>query len=190
VLDTLQIGDPDPQEQEVPVDLDKEAVVLDCLRPDWDVLIKIQSALQSLPRVRLQYVAKHQEKKRPYQALNRSNSCPLRPELTYSSPTAPSLADIRRYYFTKLLQSPYWNIFVRRTLGTSQAYTQSTGKRKRQQSTKPPFHILTSLNFYIAFSQPLPPIFATHNQPTEQHRLDSIISGEILRRLESASEPL
>jgi hypothetical protein len=70
VLDTLQIGDPDPQEQEVPVDLNRGEVVLDCLRPDWDVLIEIQSALQSLPRVRLQYVAGHQDKKRHYQALD------------------------------------------------------------------------------------------------------------------------
>jgi hypothetical protein len=40
VLDTLQEGDHNPQEQDVPVDLDRGEVVLDCLRPDWDILIK------------------------------------------------------------------------------------------------------------------------------------------------------
>lgn len=56
VLDTLQEEDHDPQEQEVPVDLDRGEVILDCLRPDWDILIEIQSALKQLPRVTLQYV--------------------------------------------------------------------------------------------------------------------------------------
>lgn len=49
VLDTLQEGDHDPQERDVPVDVDQGKVVLDCLRPDWDILIEIQSALKSLP---------------------------------------------------------------------------------------------------------------------------------------------
>jgi hypothetical protein len=70
VLDTLQVGDPDPQDADVPVDLDRGVVVLDCLRPDWDILIEIQSALRSLPRVRLQYVEGHQDKKRPYHCLD------------------------------------------------------------------------------------------------------------------------
>lgn len=70
VLDTLQLGDSDPQEEELPVDLDHGEVVLDCLRPDWDVLIEIQSALRNLPRVRLQYVEGHQDRKSPYQSLN------------------------------------------------------------------------------------------------------------------------
>ncbi|KAI2507325.1 hypothetical protein MHU86_7161 [Fragilaria crotonensis] len=70
VLDTLQIGDVDPQEEDTPVDLDKGAVVLDCLRPDWDILIEIQHALQSLPQVSLRYVEGHQDKKRPYQSLD------------------------------------------------------------------------------------------------------------------------
>lgn len=47
VLDTLQIGKIDPQEADTPIDLDKGVVVLDCLRPDWDILIKIQHALQA-----------------------------------------------------------------------------------------------------------------------------------------------
>jgi hypothetical protein len=70
VLDTLQIGDMDPQEEETPIDLDNGGVVLDCLRPDWDILIEIQSALQSLPHVRLQYVKGHQDRKRSYQSLD------------------------------------------------------------------------------------------------------------------------
>ena len=62
VLDTLQVGDCDPQAAEAPVDLDAGHVVLDCLRPDWDILIEIQSAMKSLPQVRLQYVEGHQDK--------------------------------------------------------------------------------------------------------------------------------
>jgi hypothetical protein len=54
VLDTLQLGDHDPQEADTPVDLDKGDVVLDCLRPDWDLLIEIQSAMKSLPNVTIQ----------------------------------------------------------------------------------------------------------------------------------------
>jgi hypothetical protein len=70
VLDTLQIGDTDLQEDETPIDLDNGGVVLDCLRPDWDILIEIQSVLQSLVHVRLQYVEGHQDRKRPYPSLN------------------------------------------------------------------------------------------------------------------------
>ena len=33
----------DLHKQEVPVDLDRGEVVLDCLRPEWDILIEIQS---------------------------------------------------------------------------------------------------------------------------------------------------
>ncbi|KAI2491874.1 hypothetical protein MHU86_22670 [Fragilaria crotonensis] len=70
VLDTLQEGDHDPQEQEVPVDLDRGEVILDCLRPDWDILIEIQLALKQLPRVALQYVKGHQDDKVPYHSLD------------------------------------------------------------------------------------------------------------------------
>ena len=70
VLDTLQIMDTDPQEDKTPIDLDNKGVVLHCLRPDWDILIEIQSALQSLEHVRLQYVEGHQDRKRPYQSLD------------------------------------------------------------------------------------------------------------------------
>jgi hypothetical protein len=54
----------------VPVDLDRGVVVLDCLRPDWDTLIEIQSALRCLPHVCLQYVEEHQDKKRLYHCLD------------------------------------------------------------------------------------------------------------------------
>ena len=70
VLDTLKEGDHDPQEQDVPIDLDRGEVVLDCLRPDWDILIEIQSALKRLPRVSLQYVKGHQDRTTPYTALD------------------------------------------------------------------------------------------------------------------------
>ena len=70
VLDTLQEGDHDLQEQDVPVDLDQGKVVLDCLRPDWDILIEIQTTLKSMPRVKLQYVKGHQDKMTPYRALD------------------------------------------------------------------------------------------------------------------------
>lgn len=47
VLNTLQIGDPGPQENEEPIGLDKGgAVILGCLcSPDWEVLIRISSYL-------------------------------------------------------------------------------------------------------------------------------------------------
>ena len=70
VLDNLKIGDHDIQESDVPIDLDQGAVVLDCLRPDWDILIEIQTALKSFPRVRLQHVEGHQDRKRQYQTLD------------------------------------------------------------------------------------------------------------------------
>ncbi len=70
VLDTLQMGDNDPQAVEDPVDLDEGKVVLDCLRPEWDLLIEIQTALQSMPHVHLKHVEGHQDKKRPYHALD------------------------------------------------------------------------------------------------------------------------
>ncbi|KAI2505036.1 hypothetical protein MHU86_9392 [Fragilaria crotonensis] len=70
VLDTLQEGDRDPQEQEVPIDLDRGEVILDCLRPDWDILIEIQTALKQLPRVTLQYVKGHQDDTTPYHSLD------------------------------------------------------------------------------------------------------------------------
>jgi hypothetical protein len=64
VLDTLQTGDNDP------VDLDHGKVVLNCLRPKWDILIEIQAILENMPNVRFQHVEGHQDKKRPYHALD------------------------------------------------------------------------------------------------------------------------
>ena len=64
VLDTLQTGDNDP------VDLDHGKVVLNCLRPKWDILIEIQAILENMPNVLLQHVEGHQDKKRPYHALD------------------------------------------------------------------------------------------------------------------------
>lgn len=62
VLDTLTEGDSDPQEEELPVDLDHGRVVLDALQPEWDVLVEIQEALRSLPGVTLKYVKGHQDR--------------------------------------------------------------------------------------------------------------------------------
>ncbi len=62
--------DHDPQKQEVPVDLDRGEVILDCLRPDWDILIEIQSELKQLPRVTLQYFKGHQDNTTPYHSLD------------------------------------------------------------------------------------------------------------------------
>ncbi len=70
VLDTLTEGDSDPQEEELPVDLDHGRVVLDALRPEWDVLVEIQEALRSLPGVTLKYVKGHQDRDIAYQNLS------------------------------------------------------------------------------------------------------------------------
>jgi exonuclease III len=70
VLDTLQTGDKDPQAADDPVDLDKGTVVLDCLRPEWDLLIEIQVALSGLPEVTMKHVKGHQDKTRPYHSLD------------------------------------------------------------------------------------------------------------------------
>lgn len=70
VLDTLKLGDRDIQDSDEPIDLDQGEVVLDCLRADWDVLIEIQTSMQSLPCVRLQHVKGHQDRKRPYHSLD------------------------------------------------------------------------------------------------------------------------
>lgn len=70
VIETLRDGDPDPQEEDLPVDLDDGRVVLDVLRPEWDVLIEIQDALSSLPGVTITYVKGHQDRDRVYHQLN------------------------------------------------------------------------------------------------------------------------
>ena len=70
ILDTLQIGDKDPQDVNIPVDLGEGEIVLDCQRPEWDLLIEIQAELRSLPGVKLQHVQGHKDNKRPYQELD------------------------------------------------------------------------------------------------------------------------
>jgi hypothetical protein len=69
VLDTLKTGDPDPHDEQPPVPLDRGAIILDVLCPEWDVLIAIQSALSALPEVQLRYVKGHQDRKQPYRTL-------------------------------------------------------------------------------------------------------------------------
>jgi hypothetical protein len=69
VLDTLMNGDHDMQEEETPIQLDGNKVVLDVLRPDWDVLIEIQEVIQTFPQVRLTYVKGHQDRDKHYDNL-------------------------------------------------------------------------------------------------------------------------
>ncbi|KAI2494585.1 hypothetical protein MHU86_19955 [Fragilaria crotonensis] len=69
VLDTLFGQDRDDSNENEPLDLDNQCVVLDPLCPEWDILIEIQAALRVLPGVRLQYVEGHQDQKKPYQSL-------------------------------------------------------------------------------------------------------------------------
>jgi hypothetical protein len=38
--------------------------------PDWDVLVEIQRALEQLPRIKLVYVAGHQDRHTPYGQLD------------------------------------------------------------------------------------------------------------------------
>jgi hypothetical protein len=70
VLDMLRHGDHDPQEEDTPINLDGNKVVLDALHPDWDVFIEIQDAMQNLPQVCLTYVKGHQDQENPYTTLN------------------------------------------------------------------------------------------------------------------------
>lgn len=70
VLDTLMDGDSDSQDEALPVDLDDGRVVLDVLRPDWDVLIELQVALSCLPGVTLKHVRGHQDRDTEYQHLS------------------------------------------------------------------------------------------------------------------------
>ena len=70
VLDTLSTGDPDIQDEDIPVDLNEGAVVLDALCPEWDVLIEIQEAMKTLPRVKLVYVKGHQDRDCAYEQID------------------------------------------------------------------------------------------------------------------------
>jgi hypothetical protein len=70
LLDTLFGRDTQDSNENAPVDLDANRVVLDVLCPEWDVLIEIQHSLKILPGVRLEYVEAHQDKKTAYQNLS------------------------------------------------------------------------------------------------------------------------
>ena len=66
VIKTLGGGDIDPQEApDEPVKIDGDAVVVNVLCPDWDLLIEIQHALLQLPHMTLQFVKGHQDEKTP-----------------------------------------------------------------------------------------------------------------------------
>lgn len=69
VLKTLGGGDKPFDATDEPVSIDGEAVVLDVLCPDWDILIEIQYALKQLPELKLQYIKGHQDDKIPYTQL-------------------------------------------------------------------------------------------------------------------------
>ena len=63
VLETLQLGDHDPQEKKHQSTSTKAMWSwIACLRPDWDLLIEIQSAIKNLPNVTIQYIAGPQDK--------------------------------------------------------------------------------------------------------------------------------
>ena len=57
------------KDQDKPVNLSGSRIILDCLVPDWDILIEIQEALSKLPDIRLSYVKGHQDRDRTYQEL-------------------------------------------------------------------------------------------------------------------------
>ncbi len=63
LLDTLLGRDTRDSNDNAPMDLDANRVVLDVLCPEWDDLIEIQNSLKILPGVRLEYVEAHQDKK-------------------------------------------------------------------------------------------------------------------------------
>jgi hypothetical protein len=69
VLDTLFGCDSDNPHHDHSMQRGRAPVELDPMCPEWDVLIEIQAALRELPRVRLQYVAGHQDKKKAYNTL-------------------------------------------------------------------------------------------------------------------------
>jgi hypothetical protein len=53
---------PNPHRMDNPLGIEGEAVVLNVLRPDWDVLIKIQHPMKRLPEVMLQFTRGHQDR--------------------------------------------------------------------------------------------------------------------------------
>jgi hypothetical protein len=70
VLDTLFGRNSEQTNNKTSAQLERDQVELDPLCPEWDVLIEIQAALRELPRVQLQYVAGHQDKKEAYNTLS------------------------------------------------------------------------------------------------------------------------
>ena len=72
VLDTLFGHDEArlDRDRDEPVNLSGSKVVLDCVSPDWDVLIEIQDSLEKLPSISLSYVKGHQDRTRSYQSLD------------------------------------------------------------------------------------------------------------------------
>ena len=72
MLDTLAGRDELRREKDrdEPINLSGSSVILDCLSPDWDILIEIQSALSQLPNIKLAYVKGHQDRNRSYHELD------------------------------------------------------------------------------------------------------------------------
>ena len=58
------------KDRDEPVNLSGSCIILDCLAPDWDILIEIQEALLKLPEISLSYVKGHQDRNRRYQELD------------------------------------------------------------------------------------------------------------------------
>ena len=72
VLDTLFGHDELRRERDrdEPINLSGSTVILNCLLPDWDVLIEIQHALSQLPNIKLAYVRGHQDRHCSYHKLD------------------------------------------------------------------------------------------------------------------------
>ena len=72
LLDTLFGHDEIRRERErdEPANLSESKIILDCLAPDWDVVIKIQDALNKLPHIKLEHVKGHQDRDRQYYELD------------------------------------------------------------------------------------------------------------------------
>ena len=66
VLKTLGGGDKPFDATDEPVRIDGDAVILDVLCPDWDILIEIQTALIQLPDLQLKFIKGHQDDQTPY----------------------------------------------------------------------------------------------------------------------------
>ena len=58
------------RDRDEPINLSGSTVILNCLSPDWDVLIEIQHALSQLPNIELTYVRGHQDRNRSYHELD------------------------------------------------------------------------------------------------------------------------